>query len=106
VEGRAFLERNGYKIGLFGLTAPKNYGAADSIYPTDAATKALAEFRDASLILRRTVFRGKALKVPLGELAESNDKVGSALDRATRKAGNKVATASDANFLYIWNDTL
>jgi hypothetical protein len=49
VEGRAFLERNGYKIGLFGLTAPKNYGAADSIYPADAATKALAEFRDASL---------------------------------------------------------
>jgi hypothetical protein len=37
VEGRAFLERNGYKIGLFGLTAPKNYGAADSIYPADTS---------------------------------------------------------------------
>jgi hypothetical protein len=44
-----------------------------------------------------------ALKVPLSELAESKEKVRSALNRATRKAGRKVATASDANFLYVWN---
>jgi hypothetical protein len=43
-----------------------------------------------------------ALKVPLAELAESKEKVRSALNRATRKAGRKVATASDANFLYVW----
>ena len=43
-----------------------------------------------------------ALKVPLSELAESKEKVRSALNRATRKAGRKVATASDANFLYVW----
>jgi hypothetical protein len=43
-----------------------------------------------------------ALKVPLAELAESKAKVRSALNRATRKAGRKVATASDANFLYVW----
>jgi DNA helicase TIP49 (TBP-interacting protein) len=46
---------------------------------------------------------GSALKVPLAELAESKDKVRSALNRATRKAGRNVATASDASFLYVWN---
>ena len=44
-----------------------------------------------------------ALKVPLADLAESKEKVRSALNRATRKSGRKVETASDANFLYIWN---
>ena len=46
---------------------------------------------------------GSAIKVPLSELAESKEKVRSALNRATRKAGRNVATASDAIFLYIWN---
>jgi DNA helicase TIP49 (TBP-interacting protein) len=44
-----------------------------------------------------------AIKVPLAELVESKEKVRSALNRATRKAGRKVATASDASFLYVWN---
>jgi len=43
-----------------------------------------------------------ALKVPLAELTDSKEKVRSALNRATRKAGRKVATASDATFLYVW----
>jgi len=47
---------------------------------------------------------GSAIKVPLAELAESKEKVRSALNRATRKAGRKVATASDGTFLYIWNE--
>jgi hypothetical protein len=47
---------------------------------------------------------GSAIKVPLAELAESKEKVRSALNRATRKRGQKVATASDQNFLYVWND--
>jgi hypothetical protein len=46
---------------------------------------------------------GSATKVPLAELAESKEKVRSALNRAVRKAGRKVATATDANFLYVWN---
>jgi hypothetical protein len=46
---------------------------------------------------------GSALKVPLSGLAQSKEKVRSALNRATRKAGRKVATASDATFLYVWN---
>ena len=46
---------------------------------------------------------GAAIKVPLGGLAESKEKVRSALNRATRKAGRKVSTASDGNFLYVWN---
>jgi len=47
---------------------------------------------------------GIALKVPLAGLDGSKEKVRSALNRATRKAGHKVATATDANFLYIWNE--
>jgi hypothetical protein len=46
---------------------------------------------------------GSAIKVPLADLAESKEKVRSALNRATRKGGRKVATASDASFLYVWN---
>jgi len=48
---------------------------------------------------------GSAIKVPLAELAESKEKVRSAVNRATRKAGRKVETASDPNFLYLWNVT-
>ncbi len=50
------------------------------------------------------VHEGIALKVPLADLAESKEKVRSALNRATRKAGRSVATASDSNFLYVWNE--
>ena len=46
---------------------------------------------------------GAALKVPLADLAASKEKIRSALNRATRKAGRKVATATDATFLYVWN---
>jgi hypothetical protein len=46
---------------------------------------------------------GSALKVPLADLLQSKEKVRSALNRATRKAGRQVATASDATFLYVWN---
>ena len=46
---------------------------------------------------------GSALKIPLADLVESKEKVRSALNRATRKAGRTVATASDATFLYVWN---
>jgi hypothetical protein len=46
---------------------------------------------------------GSAIKIPLAGLAESKEKVRSALNRATRKAGRNVATASDDNFLYVWN---
>jgi hypothetical protein len=47
---------------------------------------------------------GAALKVPLAQLTESKEKVRSALNRATRKKGHKVATASDDTFLYVWNE--
>jgi hypothetical protein len=46
---------------------------------------------------------GSAMKVPIADLAESMQKVRSALNRATRKAGRNVATASDEEFLYVWN---
>jgi hypothetical protein len=49
------------------------------------------------------VAAGVALKVPLAQLAESKEKVRSALNRATRKGGRSVATASDDAYLYVWN---
>lgn len=47
---------------------------------------------------------GVALKVPLADLAESKEKVRSALNRAVHKGKRSVATASDADFLYVWNE--
>jgi hypothetical protein len=44
---------------------------------------------------------GSALKIPLKEIA-SKEKVRSALNRATRKANQRVATAADSEFLYVW----
>ncbi len=51
------------------------------------------------------VQQGVALKVPLAQLEETKENVRSALNRATRKDGRKVATASDDTFLYVWNET-
>jgi len=48
--------------------------------------------------------KGIALKVPLMQLTDSKEKVRSALNRATRKDGRNVATASDDDFLYVWNE--
>ena len=46
---------------------------------------------------------GAALRVPLAELGNTKENVRSALNRATRKAKRNVATATDENFLYVWN---
>ena len=48
---------------------------------------------------------GVALKVPLAELEESKENVRSALNRAIHKGGRQVSTASDATFLYVWNES-
>jgi hypothetical protein len=48
---------------------------------------------------------GAAFKVPLAELGDTKENVRSALNRATRKANRDVATATDENFLYVWNVT-
>jgi len=47
--------------------------------------------------------KGVALKVPLDQLSDTKENVRSALNRATRKDGRQVATASDDAFLYVWN---
>lgn len=49
--------------------------------------------------------KGAALRVALEELEESKENVRSALNRVTRKLKRNVATASDAQFLYVWNVT-
>jgi hypothetical protein len=48
---------------------------------------------------------GVALKVPLAELDESKENVRSALNRAIHKGNRSVATASDTDFLYVWNES-
>lgn len=47
---------------------------------------------------------GAALKIPLKDIA-SKEKVRSALNRASRNAKIVVATAADAEFLYVWNSS-
>lgn len=47
---------------------------------------------------------GTAIKIPLALLDDSKENVRSALNRATRKSGRQVATASDAEYLYVWNE--
>ncbi len=58
-----------------------------------------------SLILRDLdqLKGGAALRVPLAELGDTKENVRSALNRATRNAKRTVATATDENFLYVWN---
>jgi hypothetical protein len=46
---------------------------------------------------------GNALKIPLSELPDTKVNIRSALNRATRKMGKSVATATDDDFLYVWN---
>ena len=46
---------------------------------------------------------GAALRVPLNELGNTKENVRSALNRATRNAKRNVATATDKDFLYVWN---
>ena len=46
---------------------------------------------------------GVAFKVPLADLGDTKENVRSALNRATRKSGRNVATATDDDFLYVWN---
>jgi hypothetical protein len=48
---------------------------------------------------------GSALKVPIHDLPDTKENIRSALNRATRKAGRRVSTAIDGDFLYIWNLT-
>jgi len=46
---------------------------------------------------------GAALRVPLADLGNTKENVRSALNRATRIAKLNVATATDDDFLYVWN---
>lgn len=58
-----------------------------------------------SLILRDLgqLKEGAALRVPLADMGNTKENVRSALNRATRNAKLNVATATDDEFLYVWN---
>lgn len=46
---------------------------------------------------------GRCLKIPLSDLPDTKVNIRSALNRATHKLGQSVATAADEDFLYVWN---
>ena len=46
---------------------------------------------------------GQSLKIPLSELPDSKVNIRSALNRATHKLHKSIATATDDEFLYVWN---
>ena len=46
---------------------------------------------------------GRCLKIPLSALPDSKVNIRSALNRASRKQHKLVATATDDEFLYVWN---
>jgi hypothetical protein len=46
--------------------------------------------------------RGRALKIPLGDLPDSKENIRSALNRVTRQRGLDVSTSSDELYLYVW----
>ncbi len=46
---------------------------------------------------------GRCLKIPLSELPDTKVNIRSALNRATRHLHKSVATATDGEFLYVWN---
>ena len=48
---------------------------------------------------------GDAIRVALDDLPGGMENVRSAINRATRKLGRRVATSSDDRFLYIWNES-
>ncbi len=46
---------------------------------------------------------GLCLKIPLSELPDTKVNIRSALNRATHSQHKSVATATDEEFLYVWN---
>ena len=46
---------------------------------------------------------GQCLKIPLAELPDTKVNIRSALNRASHKRSERVATAADEQFLYVWN---
>lgn len=46
---------------------------------------------------------GLCLKIPLSDLPDTKVNIRSALNRATRQLHMSVATATDDEFLYVWN---
>lgn len=47
--------------------------------------------------------RGLCLKIPLADLPDTKVNIRSALNRATHKVSKPIATATDEEFLYVWN---
>ena len=47
--------------------------------------------------------KGQSLKILLSELPDTKVNIRSALNRATRKLHKSVGTATDEEFLYVWN---
>ena len=49
---------------------------------------------------------GDALKISLVDLKDSKAKIRSALNRVSHKLNRPLATAADAQFLYVWDSAI
>jgi hypothetical protein len=47
--------------------------------------------------------KGLCLKIPISELPDTTVNIRSALNRAMHKTSRSIATATDEEYLYIWN---
>jgi hypothetical protein len=48
---------------------------------------------------------GEAVKVPLTALNDTKENVRAALSRESKKRNLPIATAADAEFLYVWRES-
>jgi hypothetical protein len=46
---------------------------------------------------------GMSLKIALSELPDTKVNIRSALNRASRRLGKSLGTATDDDYLYVWN---
>jgi hypothetical protein len=48
---------------------------------------------------------GEAIKIPFKALGDTKENVRAALSRESKKRNLTIATAADAEFLYVWRET-
>jgi len=83
-------------------TTFKKIGLADVPHGRNGKHKAIVT----RILIELSVLKiESALKVPLAGLLDSGENVRSALNRAARKSGRKIATVIDTDFLYVWNES-
>lgn len=84
-------------------TTPRRFGTTDRANVPTGRNGKHKEIVNAILRDLKGLSNGHSLKIPLSELPDNKVNIRSALNRATRKLRQPVATATDEEFLYVWN---